>query len=74
MVNSNINARTLPLIGPPKPLILHYFLLRRECVHRQPALAFGHHPRYTPTDAQVPRHPPNHNYDAHPDRRDALAH
>ena len=37
-------------------------------------LAFVPVKRYTPADAQVPRHPPHHNRDAHPDRRDALAH
>ena len=61
------------LIGTPKPLISSLFLLSREYVRRKPTLAFALRPRYTPSDAQVPRHPPHHNCDAHADRRDALA-
>ena len=49
------------------------FLLSRECGPRKPALAFTSLARYTPADAQVPRHTPDFRRDAHPDRRDALA-
>ena len=49
------------------------FLPSRERVPRKPTLAFGRHPRYTPADAQEPRHSPHHNRDAYPNHRDALA-
>ena len=61
------------LIGTPKRLKLGLFLPSREYAHRKPALAFFCGPRYIPEDAQVPRHTPHHNRDAHSDYRDALA-
>ena len=49
------------------------FLLSREWPYRKPTLAFAPLARYTPADAQVPRHTAYNRRDAHPDRRDALA-